>query len=424
MDEKAPSLLCRHGQALRSCPTCQPSETRAHAGLSAQLEELLATARPRLLRLAHLNGIVGDRAEDVVQETFIEAWQHLEKLREPDRFAAWLDGICRNVCKRQLRASSGTLQLSTLLGDAGEASQAHFDLPDPLTFDPLEELERQDMQTLLDRALGHLSESARELVELCYLAELPQREVARRLDMSLGALELKLHRARRQLRQVLNSDLRADAREFGLLLNEDEAMGWQETRQWCWLCGKQRMRGIFERQPSGALALRLRCPDCSPRYDVNIIHTGDWLVPGLEQLRSFRPAIRRVLLASTDYYHMVLHERRCNVCQASVQIQLFEHDVAAPSSSLYTMLPEGFYLRIDCPNCGTFLSEWITTALTTPIVHEFILSRPRVLFKPNSRATYAGQNAIRSGLLDLDKHEQLTIMAHPETLQVMATFME
>jgi RNA polymerase sigma factor (sigma-70 family) len=424
MDERTASLLCQHGQALRGCSICQSGEARTHAGLGAQLEELLAGSRPRLLRLAQLNGIAGDRAEDVVQETCIEAWQHLEGLREPARFAAWLDGICRNVCKRQLRASTGTLQLSALHDREDEANEASLDIPDPLAFDPVEELERQDMQALLDRALGHLSESARELVELCYLAELPQREVARRLDMSLGALELKLHRARRQLRQVFSGDLRADAREFGLLLNEDEAMGWRETRQWCWLCGKQRMRGIFERQPSGAVALCLRCPDCSPRYDVNIIYTGDWLVPGLAQLRSFRPAIRRVLLASTDYYRMVLHERRCNVCQSSIQLQLIEHDAAAPSSDLYTMLPEGIYLRIDCPNCGIFLSEWITTALTTPIVHEFILNRPRVLFKPNIRATYAGQNAIRSRLLDLDNNEQLTIMAHPETLQVMATFME
>ena len=79
---------------------------------------------------------------------------------------------------------------------------------------------------LLDRALSHLSESTREVIELCYLAELPQREVAERLSMSLGALELKLHRARRQLHQILHGELREDAQAFGLNLGEDEAMGW------------------------------------------------------------------------------------------------------------------------------------------------------------------------------------------------------
>jgi RNA polymerase sigma factor (sigma-70 family) len=127
------------------------------------------------------------------EETLLEAWRHLEKLREPERFTAWLDGICRNVCKRHIHAQAASLQTSEL--PRSEAEALEFDLPDPLAIDPAEELERQDRQVLLDRALGHLSEGARELVELCYLAEVPQREVAQRLDMSLGALELKLHRA-------------------------------------------------------------------------------------------------------------------------------------------------------------------------------------------------------------------------------------
>jgi RNA polymerase sigma factor (sigma-70 family) len=82
-----------------------------------------------------------------------------------------------------------------VLSARDEADTADFDVCDSLVIDPVEALERQDRKNLIDRALGYLSESARELIELCYLTELPQREVAQRLDMSLGALELKLHRA-------------------------------------------------------------------------------------------------------------------------------------------------------------------------------------------------------------------------------------
>jgi DNA-directed RNA polymerase specialized sigma24 family protein len=96
-------LVCRHGVALDRCSVCQLSMPTTHRTLNARLNELLEEARPRLLRLAQLHGIAADVADDVVQETFVEAWQHLEKLREPERFAAWLDGICRNVCKRQAR---------------------------------------------------------------------------------------------------------------------------------------------------------------------------------------------------------------------------------------------------------------------------------------------------------------------------------
>ena len=195
-----------------------------------------------------------------------------------------------------------------------------LNLLDPLAFDPDEELERQDRQILLDRALGHLSASVRELVELCYLAELPQREVAERLDMSLGALELKLHRARQRLRQVLSGALRADAAEYGLLVNQDESLGWQETRKWCMLCGKHRLRATFELRLRGEVALRLRCPDCSARYGFDLSGSGD--IISFAGLRSFQPAIKRGMRAACEYFANAVHHRVCGICQTHVQVRL------------------------------------------------------------------------------------------------------
>jgi len=206
-------LVCWHGMVFQNCSICCPQD--AHKISACAVGETIVAARPRLLRLAQLNGIGPDEVEDVVQETWLEAWRSLEKLREPERLVSWLDGICRNICKRHLHAKSAELHVSGLPEDADEEG---FDLSDSLAVDPLEELEHQDMQVLLDRALTHLSESARELVELCYLAELPRHELARRLNMSLAALELKLHRARQKLHQVLHRELREDAQSFGLLL--------------------------------------------------------------------------------------------------------------------------------------------------------------------------------------------------------------
>ena len=58
---------------------------------------------------------------------------------------------------------------------------------------------------------------------MCYLTELPQREVALRLGVTINVLEARLHRARRQLRLVLSSDLRTDAQAFGLAIDDDIA---------------------------------------------------------------------------------------------------------------------------------------------------------------------------------------------------------
>jgi RNA polymerase sigma-70 factor (ECF subfamily) len=393
--------------------------------------EIVEAARPRLLRVAQLNGIGPDDAEDVVQETLIEAWRHREKLREPDRFAAWLNGICRNMCKRHLRAQTTEVQASTLPTHADEAHDATFDLPDPRPIDPAEALERQDLQVLIDRALGHLSASTREVIELCYLAELPQREVAGRLDMSLGALELKLHRARRHLHQVLHGALRDDAQAFGLLRDGDEAMGWQETRQWCWGCGKRRLRATFERASSGIITFRLRCPDCSLHYDDDMVNTDQLrrigALPSLHRigaLRSFRPAIKRILLDGISFSRTVFDQRRCTLCHANVQIDSIDRSTLERMYPGADAWPQSIYVRVTCPNCEPYVCEFFTVLLMNQDVGTFLLARSHVLSTPTVMDTYAGHDAFRSRLLDLRSGERLTIMTHPQTLQTMTTVLE
>jgi RNA polymerase sigma factor (sigma-70 family) len=397
-----------------------------HVTLSANLNALLDEARPRLLRLARLNGIAADLAEDVVQETCLEAWRHLERLREPERFASWLDGICRNVCRRQASAMASHAHETRLRSVEDEANMAGVHLLDPGAFDPSEELERQDRHFLLDRALAHLSASARELVELCYLAELPQREVAERLEMSLGALELKLHRARRRLRQVLSGELRADAEAFGLLVNQDESMGWRETRKWCPLCGKRRLRGTFDRHSSGEVTMRLRCPDCSARYGVDLSGSGD--IISFAGMRSFQPAMKRGMRAACEFFSAAVQQRVCGTCQSPVHVQLVTRHAAledAPVPMLnavpFPLLRERSCLLVGCPRCGYSTADLVNGLLLEPAARAFLLDRPRVITLPDIVASYAGQDAICSRLVDLQTAEVMTIMAHPQTLEIMAT---
>ena len=417
---------CRHGVDLEMCSACRlvTPRPRTHAALSANLNMLLEEARPRLLRLARVNGIAVELAEDVVQETCLEAWRHLEQLREPERFASWLDGICRNVCRRQARALARSAQETSLQGVEDDADLAGPHLIDPLACDPDEEMEREDRHILLDRALSHLPAGAREVVELCYLAELPQREVAERLDMSLGALELKLHRARRHLRRVLSGALRADAEDFGLVVDQDEAMGWRETRKWCPLCGKHRLRGTFVPRPSGEVVMRLRCPDCSARYGFDLSGSGD--IISFAGMRSFLPAMKRAMRAAGVYFSGAVQHRVCGTCRSHVRIRFVSrHSLAdAPVPFPSPMFPQRSFLIVECPQCGPSSADLVNGLLLDPAARAFLLDRPHVISEPDIAASYAGQDAIRSRLVDLNTAERMTIMVHPETLQVMATLIE
>src|SRR6266567_5014326 len=81
-------------------------QNAAHEALKNNLEEILTDARPRLLRQAQRQGLTPDIAEDIAQETLIEAWRSLEHLQTPENLHAWLHGICRNVCLRWWKASN------------------------------------------------------------------------------------------------------------------------------------------------------------------------------------------------------------------------------------------------------------------------------------------------------------------------------
>src|SRR5262249_4472914 len=150
------------------------------------------------------------------------------------------------------------LSLDAALHD-GDAAEV-VDPPDGQALDPIEELDRQDLSQLLDHALGRLSTPAREVLELRYLQELPEDGAAARIGVSVGALAVRLHRARRQLRSVLSGPMRPEAEAFGLVPQaEPGAAQWQETRIWCNLCGRRRLLGSFSMRADGSVYMSMRC---------------------------------------------------------------------------------------------------------------------------------------------------------------------
>src|SRR5215470_13276682 len=77
---------------------------RQQDDLTNHLVEVGSQQRARLIRLcARMTG-KNDVAEDLAQETLLEAWKHLHTLRDPQRFSSWLAGIARNLCLRWKRA--------------------------------------------------------------------------------------------------------------------------------------------------------------------------------------------------------------------------------------------------------------------------------------------------------------------------------
>jgi RNA polymerase sigma-70 factor, ECF subfamily len=171
-------------------------------GNKAAFGQLVLRYQSMALRLA--KRVIGDEdlAQELVQEAMLQAYLSLDKLRDPTRFKNWLYGIVLNVCRNELRRrkvicfSLETLPES-LLDEAWLTSENGSD--------PQQIVEQEEVHGALVQAIDTLSHKNRSATILFYHKQLSLQEVAHHLNISVGAVKGRLHKARHQLREQLSS---------------------------------------------------------------------------------------------------------------------------------------------------------------------------------------------------------------------------
>lgn len=137
-----------------------------------------------------------DVVDDVVEETFLVAWRRLDEI--PGAALPWLYGVARNVIGTQGRSAARRQALGERLASVAEV--ASVVLPEPERFGGV-----------IAAVLGQLAPEDREALILVAWEELAPREAARALGESAVAFRVRLHRARRRLRALLEAS--GDANE-------------------------------------------------------------------------------------------------------------------------------------------------------------------------------------------------------------------
>jgi RNA polymerase sigma-70 factor (ECF subfamily) len=390
----------------------------AAATLAGDMNSRFAAARPRLARLARLNGVSADQAEDIAQETLLTAWRSLDYLRDASRFDAWLDGICRNLCRRAARQSASErarLALDSTTDGTAELDDANI----AADADPLDELSRRELVALVESALGHLNLAAREAVSLRYLADLPADETAACLGLSVNTLEARLSRARKQLRDALNGPLREQAVAFGLALAPADEAGWRDTSIWCHFCGKARMQGMLADTPDGSGgSLALRCPLCYREYGVT--ETSIPTMPALAGATSFRPALKRVLEHAVAWNAATERlETICFSCGRPLPARMGRFDDFPQRRGMWPAVAELYSAVYECAQCDSFGSGSAALAgRSHPAVWRFLTERQRWVIEPDQRVTFQSAPAIRFTLYDPGAGERITFFSDPDTLAV------
>jgi len=147
----------------------------------------------------YLYRMVGERtwAEDLAQEAFIQAHQHLGSLGPPYAFKAWVYRIARNLAMDGLRRHRYEIGLPDW--DAGEVTGPQL-ADERRENDPQDQLRLQEVQAAVWQALHQLPDSYRDILILRELNGLSYKEIATVQDMSLNNVRVTLHRARERFR--------------------------------------------------------------------------------------------------------------------------------------------------------------------------------------------------------------------------------
>ena len=144
------------------------------------------------MAVGYAYSILGDfhLAEDAAQEAFIEAYQCLPNLRDPDAFPSWFRRIVFKQCDRMLRGKSAEIvPLESAVGLHSEAG------------DPLEVIEIQEMKDRVLTAIAALPVHERTVTTLFYIDGFSQNEIADFLEIPVTTVNSRLRYSRKRLKQ-------------------------------------------------------------------------------------------------------------------------------------------------------------------------------------------------------------------------------
>jgi RNA polymerase sigma-70 factor (ECF subfamily) len=180
---------------------------RARSGDSEAFGVLVRRHQKRIYRLALHLVRTGAEAEDVTQETFVRAYQALDRFDGRSEAFTWLYRICVNLSLNHLR-SRKSQRISTPMDDARIESFLHEERPSHGR-DPAAAAQDRQLAVALAEGIDALSETLRTTLVLVCIEGMGHEEASKVLGCPEGTVAWRVHEARRKLREHLR------ARGFG-----------------------------------------------------------------------------------------------------------------------------------------------------------------------------------------------------------------
>ena len=170
---------------------------RCRHGDEQAFRELIDRHKDLVFGLIVRSGADPARAEDLAQDVFLRIHRGLPYFRGEARLTTWIFRIVVNLLSRDAGARRASREVALDTAVAGHEPRAHDRA--------LADLELRDR---LEKALARLPANYRVLVAAHYLRGVTYEDLAEALDLPIGTVKTHLHRAKKQLRALLETELR------------------------------------------------------------------------------------------------------------------------------------------------------------------------------------------------------------------------
>lgn len=241
----------------------------------ADFEKLLAQVKAPVERFVRFRISSQEDAQDVLQEVYLTAWQKFGQLKNEDAFKPWIISIARNKCNDYFRDKAAVLEIP--LEEAPE-----------LTLDD-GRMGISEVMAVRDH-LEKMADKEKEILYLSFWKQLPQAEIAKRLNVPVGTVKSRLHLAKQKFKEGYDAErshlsekmegkgtmkrLPEGMPEYTIAKTDKEpfAVKWEELMGWFLVpkLGEKISWGMYD-QPSGRL---------DHVYDMEV--TGRAMVHGIE----------------------------------------------------------------------------------------------------------------------------------------------
>jgi RNA polymerase sigma-70 factor (ECF subfamily) len=183
---------------------------KARNGDYGAFEQLVRKHQGRIYALALGLTKNAAEAEEVAQETFVSAFEHLDGFRGDSRFSTWLYRVASNHALMRLRKKKpepqgDVLDLEPRMSTSGTSP---FDALSLWARQPDDAAQSNEVQAAMKQALAELPDEDRALILLRAFDDASHEDLAHQFNSTVPAIKSRLHRARLALRQLLDEKLR------------------------------------------------------------------------------------------------------------------------------------------------------------------------------------------------------------------------